>query len=85
MDTLCSQAYGAGQFHALGIYFQTGVLVLGLAFVPVFLLNIHCTEILLVLGQPKAVATLAGEFWFVSLKVYSIIILNSIQNVILSI
>jgi multidrug resistance protein, MATE family len=62
MDTLCSQAYGAGKPKKMGIYFQCGVLVLGATVIPVFLLNWYTEQFLLWMGQPSEVAALAGRF-----------------------
>ncbi|CAI5731960.1 unnamed protein product [Hyaloperonospora brassicae] len=62
LDTLCSQAYGAGKLSKLGVYFQAGVLVIGACLVPVFLLNWHATTFLIWSGQDAHVAQLAGEF-----------------------
>ncbi|KAJ0398679.1 hypothetical protein P43SY_006257 [Pythium insidiosum] len=62
MDTLCSQAYGAGKPMKMGIYFQSGVLVLGFTIIPVFLLNWYTDRFLLMMGQPPEVAELAGRF-----------------------
>ncbi|KAK1940956.1 Multidrug and toxin extrusion protein 1 [Phytophthora citrophthora] len=62
MDTLCSQAYGAGKPKKLGIYLQSGLIVLGLALIPVFLINWYTESFLLMLGQPEQVAAFAGRF-----------------------
>lgn len=62
MDTLCSQAYGGGQSKRMGVYIQTGVIVLSIAFVFVFFANYYCTELLLALKQPPTVAEFAGQF-----------------------
>ncbi|TYZ64057.1 hypothetical protein PybrP1_004995 [[Pythium] brassicae (nom. inval.)] len=62
MDTLCAQAYGAGKPMKLGIYLQSGFIVLGVTVIPVFLLNWYTTEFLLWMGQPADVAVLAGRF-----------------------
>ncbi|TMW59206.1 hypothetical protein Poli38472_007351 [Pythium oligandrum] len=62
MDTLCSQAYGAGKPMKMGIYFQCGILVLGFTVIPVFLLNWFTDRFLLWMGQPAEVAMLAGRF-----------------------
>lgn len=62
MDTLCSQAYGAGKSRMLGIYFQSGVIVLGLTVLPVFIFNWFTTDLLLWMKQPEEVAILAGQF-----------------------
>ncbi|RLN55976.1 hypothetical protein BBJ29_006529 [Phytophthora kernoviae] len=62
MDTLCSQAYGAGKPKKLGIYLQSGLIVLGIAMIPVFLINWYTEAFLLMLGQPAQVVALAGRF-----------------------
>ena len=62
MDTLCSQAYGAGQSIKMGTYLQTGGIVLSVAFLPICVCNLYCTEILLALDQPQDVAKCAGQF-----------------------
>mmetsp|Transcript_11264 Transcript_11264/g.16552 ORF Transcript_11264/g.16552 Transcript_11264/m.16552 type:complete len:550 (+) Transcript_11264:55-1704(+) len=62
MDTLCSQAHGAGEGHKTSIYLQTGIIVLSLAFVLVFVLNYNATIIFLWLGQPEEISELAGAF-----------------------
>ncbi|GMF21572.1 unnamed protein product [Phytophthora lilii] len=62
MDTLCSQAYGAGKPRKLGIYLQCGLIVLGLASIPVFIVNWYTEACLLMIGQPAQVAMFAGRF-----------------------
>ncbi|KAF0756595.1 hypothetical protein AaE_004571, partial [Aphanomyces astaci] len=62
MDTLCAQAYGAGNIRHIGLYLQTGAVVLSAAFVPIFLANFYCADILIFLNQPEDVAVLSGEF-----------------------
>ncbi|CAI5737642.1 unnamed protein product [Hyaloperonospora brassicae] len=62
MDTLCSQAYGAGKSQKLGIYLQSGLIVLGLALIPVLAINWYTEAILLLIGQPAQVAKFAGRF-----------------------
>ncbi|GLE00607.1 hypothetical protein PINS_up009364 [Pythium insidiosum] len=62
LDTLCSQAHGAGRPRQMGVSFQTGVLVLSVAFVPVALVNWYAERWLLALQQPAEVAALAGRF-----------------------
>ncbi|KAF0700278.1 Aste57867_9186 [Aphanomyces stellatus] len=66
MDTLCSQTVGAGKLNNLGLYFQTGVLVLGGMFIPSVVLNYHAEYFLLLLRQDPTVAALAGTFSRVS-------------------
>ncbi|CAH0478848.1 unnamed protein product [Peronospora belbahrii] len=62
LDTLCSQAYGAGKLDKLGLYLQSGLLVVGSCLLPVFLLNWHAEYFLILTGQDTEVARLAGEF-----------------------
>ncbi|RLN26708.1 hypothetical protein BBJ28_00021262 [Nothophytophthora sp. Chile5] len=62
LDTLCSQAYGAKRFEKIGIYFQTGILVLATVLVPMFVINSFAEPILLSLGQDEEVSRLARDF-----------------------
>ncbi|KAG2939479.1 hypothetical protein PC119_g11333 [Phytophthora cactorum] len=51
LDTLCSQVYGAKRSDKIGIYFQTGVVVLSVALVPMLVINSFAEPILNLLGQ----------------------------------
>ncbi|KAG7386249.1 hypothetical protein PHYBOEH_008753 [Phytophthora boehmeriae] len=62
LDTLCSQAYGAKKFDKIGIYFQTGILVLLTALVPMVIVNSFAEPILNVLGQHREVTYLTRDF-----------------------
>ncbi|XP_058208409.1 protein DETOXIFICATION 21-like [Rhododendron vialii] len=67
LETLCGQAYGANQYHMLGIYLQRSWLVLfmtSLFLVPLFL---FATPILEALGQDSAIAEVAGtiSLWLI--------------------
>mmetsp|Transcript_9292 Transcript_9292/g.14353 ORF Transcript_9292/g.14353 Transcript_9292/m.14353 type:complete len:515 (+) Transcript_9292:103-1647(+) len=62
MDTLCSQAYGAKESLRMGIYLQTGLIVLSFAFLIVCILTFFTEEILIALGQPVVVSELTEEF-----------------------
>ncbi|CEG43996.1 multidrug oligosaccharidyl-lipid polysaccharide flippase superfamily [Plasmopara halstedii] len=62
LDTLCSQAYGAGKTDKLGLYLQSAIIVVGSCLIPVFLLNWHTEFFLVLFGQDPEVAKLAGEF-----------------------
>ncbi|KAJ0402426.1 hypothetical protein ATCC90586_000024 [Pythium insidiosum] len=62
LDTLCSQAYGAGRRKKIGIYLQSGFLVVGACLLPIFVLNWHAEYFLLLAGQDPQVARYAGEF-----------------------
>ncbi|TMW91013.1 hypothetical protein EJD97_014918 [Solanum chilense] len=62
LETLCGQAFGAGQIHMLGIYTQRSTVIL--LFSTLFLLPIYifATPLLKLLGQEHDMAVLAGKF-----------------------
>ncbi|POM69585.1 Multidrug/Oligosaccharidyl-lipid/polysaccharide (MOP) Flippase Superfamily [Phytophthora palmivora] len=62
LDTLCSQAYGAKRYEKIGVYFQTGVMVLTVCLVPMLLINSFTESILVGLGQDAEVSRFAGQF-----------------------
>lgn len=67
LETLCGQAFGAKQYHMLGIYLQRSWLVLltcTLLLIPVF---VFTDPILRLLGQDSHIAATAGTFslWFI--------------------
>jgi len=69
LETLCGQAYGAKQYHMLGIYMQRSWIVLficGVLLLPVY---IFASPILKLLGQPPTVAELSGSaaIWMIPL------------------
>uniref|UniRef100_A0A0E0EWT9 Protein DETOXIFICATION n=1 Tax=Oryza meridionalis TaxID=40149 RepID=A0A0E0EWT9_9ORYZ len=73
LDTLCGQAYGAGQHRLLGVYAQRAMLVLAAAAVPIALVWASAGEILLLFGQDPAIAAEAGVYarWMIpSLAAY---------------
>ncbi|GMI88781.1 hypothetical protein like AT1G33110 [Hibiscus trionum] len=60
LETLCGQAYGAKQYHMLGIYLQRSWIVLfvtGLCLLPLY---IFATPLLIALGQDEEIAAVAG-------------------------
>ncbi|KAK1326922.1 Protein TRANSPARENT TESTA 12 [Acorus calamus] len=62
LETLCGQAFGAGQHHMLGVYMQRSWVILiftSLLLLPIY---IFATPLLLLLGQDPAIARLAGTF-----------------------
>eukprot|EP00253_Pinus_taeda_P006322 PITA_06322 len=67
LQTLCGQAYGAKQYHMMGIYMQRSCIVL--FFVAILLLPIYifATPILKLLGQADDIAELSGSvsIWFI--------------------
>ena len=62
MDTLCSQAYGAGQSSKIGTYSLTGLAVISFFLVLSSLVIWNTSYILVSLGQPPEVSTMAGAF-----------------------
>ena len=62
LDTLISQAYGARQFHLIGIAVNRAIIVTTLACVPIGLLFWFSTQIFLLAGQDKNIAILSGRF-----------------------
>lgn len=61
-ETLCGQAYGAGQVHMLGVYMQRSWLILlgtSIILLPIY---IFAAPILKLLGQQEDMADLAGSF-----------------------
>ncbi|KAL8460122.1 hypothetical protein ACS0TY_031872 [Phlomoides rotata] len=68
LGTLCGQAYGAGQYHKLGIYLQQSwiiVLTVSTLLLPLF---IFAAPILRALGQDERIVEMAGTIgiWFIS-------------------
>ncbi|KAI3964974.1 hypothetical protein MKW92_051995 [Papaver armeniacum] len=62
LQTLCGQAYGAGKLTLLGIYLQRSwVILLGTA-LPLTLISVFATKILLLFGQKREIAQLAGTY-----------------------
>ncbi|CAA0831191.1 MATE efflux family protein [Striga hermonthica] len=69
LETLCGQAYGARQYHMLGIYMQRSWIVLIGVCIILLPLYLFAGPLLLLLGQPREVAELAGQlaFWLIPL------------------
>ncbi|KAK4485746.1 hypothetical protein RD792_008392 [Penstemon davidsonii] len=62
VETLCGQAFGAGQYDMLGIYLQRSwVILLGTAFLLMFL-YIFAFPFLLLIGQTANISRAAGKF-----------------------
>ncbi|KAL6604798.1 hypothetical protein ACP70R_042742 [Stipagrostis hirtigluma subsp. patula] len=62
LDTLCGQAFGAQQYHLLGIYKQRAMLLLTLVSVPLAVVWFYTGQILLLFGQDADIAAEAGAF-----------------------
>ncbi|GKA67708.1 multi antimicrobial extrusion protein [Tanacetum coccineum] len=62
LETLCGQAYGAGNIKMLGIYLQRSWIVLHTTALALTFTYIFGASILRMLGQTPAIATAAGAF-----------------------
>ncbi|KAK9290560.1 hypothetical protein L1049_008730 [Liquidambar formosana] len=71
-ETLCGQAFGARQYHMLGVYLQRSWiinLITATILVPVF---IYTTPIFILLGEEEDIAIAAGtiSLWFIPILYY---------------
>ncbi|XXG49544.1 hypothetical protein AAC387_Pa02g3705 [Persea americana] len=62
LETLCGQAYGAGQLDMLGIYMQRSWVILNTTALFLTLLYIFATSLLRLIGQADSIADTAGTF-----------------------
>ncbi|XP_065867067.1 protein DETOXIFICATION 35 [Euphorbia lathyris] len=62
LETLCGQAFGAGQIQLLGVYMQRSWIILWVSCIMLLPIYIYATPILKLLGQEDTVAELAGQF-----------------------
>ncbi|KAJ1270510.1 hypothetical protein BS78_06G057400 [Paspalum vaginatum] len=62
LDTLCGQAFGAKQYHLLGIYKQRAIVVLTLVSLVVAVIWSYTSQILLLFGQDPEIAAGAGSY-----------------------
>ncbi|KAG6382225.1 hypothetical protein SASPL_158142 [Salvia splendens] len=62
LETLCGQAFGAGQVHMLGVYMQRSAIILFATCILLAPRYIFATPILMLLGQPEQIAKPAGFF-----------------------
>ncbi|XP_058087828.1 protein DETOXIFICATION 16-like [Magnolia sinica] len=62
LDTLCGQAYGAKQYHMLGIHMQRAMFVLLLVCIPLAFIWVNTGPILLAVGQNREISMVAGEY-----------------------
>jgi len=67
LETLCGQAYGAKQYHMLGVYMQRSWIVLFVVAVLLLPIYIFATPLLKLMGQPDDIAELSGSvsIWFI--------------------
>ncbi|KAB5529645.1 hypothetical protein DKX38_019726 [Salix brachista] len=71
-ETLCGQAYGAGQYHMMGIYLQRSWIIDGVSATILLPLFIFTEPILKLLGQEDDIAKEAGKMslWFIPILYY---------------
>ncbi|KAI9084202.1 hypothetical protein K1719_033873 [Acacia pycnantha] len=62
LETLCGQAFGAGQIYLLGVYMQRSWIILWVTCIFLLPIYIFSAPILKLLGQQKEIADLAGKF-----------------------
>ncbi|KAM7491586.1 hypothetical protein LguiA_034507 [Lonicera macranthoides] len=62
LETLCGQAFGAGQVHLLGVYMQRSWIILWVTCILILPVYIFATPVLKLLGQEDDIANLAGSF-----------------------
>ncbi|TVU32471.1 hypothetical protein EJB05_24202, partial [Eragrostis curvula] len=67
LETLCGQAFGAGQYHQVGLYKQRAMVVLAMMSVPLAAVWTFTSEILAWCGQDPEIAAEAGRYirWLV--------------------
>ncbi|WOL17557.1 hypothetical protein Cni_G26350 [Canna indica] len=62
LETLCGQAYGAKEFHMVGIHMYRAILSLLLVCIPVSVLWIYMRQVLQLVGQDPLVSQEAGRY-----------------------
>ena len=62
MDTLCAQAFGAGNNRMVGDVLQRGIIILGLACIPIVIVWTLAEPLLLFAGQDPVVCSLTGAY-----------------------
>ncbi|XP_059667113.1 protein DETOXIFICATION 35 [Cornus florida] len=62
LETLCGQAFGAGQVYLLGVYMQRSWIILWVTCIILLPIYFFTTPILKLLGQEDDIADLAGTF-----------------------
>ncbi|KAD0410223.1 hypothetical protein E3N88_44308 [Mikania micrantha] len=76
LETLCGQAYGAKQYHMLGIQMQRAMITLTAVSIPLAIIWFYTTTIFIILGQDQEISTGAGTFirWMIpSLFAYGLL------------
>ncbi|XP_071927442.1 protein DETOXIFICATION 29-like [Coffea arabica] len=62
LETLCGQAFGAGQLNMLGVYMQRSWVILNAAALVLMLVQIFAAQILRLIGQTPDISKWAGTF-----------------------
>ncbi|CAM6108347.1 unnamed protein product [Calypogeia fissa] len=62
LETLCGQAYGAGQYAKLGVYLQRAIIVLYVTCIPLTFLFFYMEQLLHLVGQTTEISAKAGEY-----------------------
>ncbi|CAL5192942.1 unnamed protein product [Lathyrus oleraceus] len=62
LETLCGQAYGAGQFEKFGMYTQTAVISLAMVCAPITIIWIFMDKILILIGQDTTISMEARTY-----------------------
>lgn len=67
LETLCGQAYGAKQYHMLGIYLQRSWIILLATSIVILPLFFFTSPLLCLLGQDPEISHVAGliSIWFI--------------------
>lgn len=76
LETLCGQAFGAGQVGMLGVYMQRSIIILFTTCILLLPLYTFATPILALLGQPHEIAKPAG---FITLLIIPQLFSNSVN------
>ncbi|CAH9134832.1 unnamed protein product [Cuscuta epithymum] len=79
-ETLCGQAYGAGQYHMMGVYLQRSWIVDFITLTVLLPLFIFATSIFKLLGEQDDIANSAGyvSYWFIPF-IYNFVFSLTIQ------
>ncbi|KAI4383261.1 hypothetical protein MLD38_009122 [Melastoma candidum] len=62
VETLCGQAFGAGRYDMLGVYLQRAAVLLTLTGLLLTLIYVFSYPILIFLGEPREIASMAAVF-----------------------
>ena len=76
LETLCGQAYGAKQYHMLGIQMQRAMVTLTALSIPLAFVWFYTSTIFIALGQDQEISTKAGTYirWMIpSLFAYALL------------